>query len=95
MDLHDTSEYRVEVDLPAEAFAHAPFEREVIASRMRALWLIEMVRERRLGYGKAAELAQVPKAEFVLLMGKHGVSPIDFDADELRRELDSVAEVGG
>lgn len=56
---------------------------------MRLLWLLEEVRSRRLGFGKAAELAGLPFAQFLLLMGKHYITPFDYDEDELTRELAS------
>ena len=77
----------VQVELPAEAFETHPWEPERISAELRLLWLIELVRERRLGHGKAAELAGVPRAEFLKCMGAHGISPFDLDDDELDREL--------
>ena len=56
---------------------------------MRLLWMLEEVRARRLGYGKAAELSGIPVAQFLLLMGKHQISPFDYDEKELTRELGS------
>jgi len=56
---------------------------------MRLLWFLEEVRSRRLGFGKAAELAGLPIAQFLLLMGKHQISPFDYDEGELARELGS------
>jgi predicted HTH domain antitoxin len=88
-------DHRIEVDLPAAAFAHAAFDRDAIAEQLRALWLVELVRERRLGYGKAAELARMPKAAFVQLMAQHGVAASDLDPDELRAELDAARKVAG
>jgi predicted HTH domain antitoxin len=87
------SEYTVTIALPAEAFLHHPWRPGRIAAELRTLWLVEQVRERRLGYGKAAELARVPKAEFVKLMGERQVSAVDYDPDELRRELDTAASL--
>ena len=58
-----------------------------VAQEMRVLWLLEEVRTRRLGYGKAAELAGVPVAEFLRLMGRHQITPFDYDDDELSREI--------
>ncbi len=55
-------------------------------------WLIEQVRKRRLSYGKAAELAGIPKARFIQLMGERHVSSLDYDdadlADEIRAAED-------
>jgi predicted HTH domain antitoxin len=57
------------------------------ASAAARIWLLEEVRGRRLGHGKAAELAGVPLADFLGLMGEHRITPFDFDDDELAREL--------
>ena len=52
-------------------------------------------RRRETRYGKAAELAGMPKAEFVLLMGRHGASPFDYDPDDVEEELRAAHEVAG
>ena len=95
MDSGTSTTYCVQVDLPAEAFAHHPWVPAEIAHEMRALWLIEQVRERRMGYGKAAELAGIPKAQFVLMMGKRQVSAFDYDPGEVENELAAVARIAG
>jgi predicted HTH domain antitoxin len=77
----------VTVDLPEEAFHHRSWDPKEIAEEMRLLWLLEEVRSRRLGFGKAAEIAGLPQARFLLLMGKHGITPFDYDEAELSREL--------
>lgn len=75
------------VDLPDDAFRHRRWDPREVADEMRLLWLLEEVRSRRLGFGKAAELAGLPTAQFLLLMGKHHMTPFDYDEDELAREL--------
>lgn len=77
----------VKVEIPAEAFQHRTWDPTEVAQEMRVLWLLEEVRARRLGYGKAAELAGVPTAEFLRLMGQHQITPFDYDDDELAREI--------
>jgi predicted HTH domain antitoxin len=77
----------VTVDLPEEAFQHRPWSPEEVAEEMRRLWLLEEVRSRRLGFGKAAELAGVPVAVFLRLMGEHHIDAFDYDDSELDREL--------
>ena len=77
----------VQVDLPGEVFDSRPWEPEAIADEMRSLWLVEQVRTRRLSHGRAAELSGLPRESFLLLMGRHGVTPFDYDADELAEEL--------
>lgn len=77
----------VQVDLPEEAFHVHPWAPEEIAEDLRTLWLLDLVRQRRLGHGKAAELAGMARASFLQLMGRHGISAFDYDAEELEAEL--------
>ncbi len=93
MDMAKTSTgmRSVQVDLPDEAFHHHPWQPVEIAEEMRVLWLLEQVRQRRLGSGKAAELAGIPLAQFARLMGTYAISPFDYDPGELKEELDQIA----
>lgn len=86
--------YSVEVELPAEAFRHSPWSAADVSADLRMLWLLEQVRQRRLGYAKAAELAGMAQAAFVRVMGEHHISPFDLDDDELGRELDTGHALG-
>lgn len=86
--------YAVEVVLPAEAFRHHPWSPEEVASELRLLWLVDQVRQRRIGYAKAAELAGMPLAAFVLVLGEHHISVFDYDREELDRELAAGTALG-
>ena len=77
----------VQVELPEEVFDSHPWDPDRISSELRLLWLLEQVRERRLGHGKAAELAGVPRARFLQIMGEHRITAFDYDADEFTEEF--------
>jgi predicted HTH domain antitoxin len=79
----------VQVELPAEAFEGRRWDAEEVAEELRLLFLVELVRDRRLAYGKAAELAGMPIPAFVRYMGRHGVGPFDYDPGELADEMQS------
>lgn len=68
-------EHRDEPDVPA------------LGRDLRLLWIIEEVRQRRLGAGKGSELAGMPRAAFMRALGEHGVPVIDYSVDDLDREL--------
>ena len=89
-----TRRYAVEVELPAEAFRHQAWSAAEVSSDLRLLWLVDQVRQRRLGYAKAAELAHMPQAAFVQVLGIHRISPIDLDEDELEREILAGVAIG-
>jgi predicted HTH domain antitoxin len=76
----------VELPIPAETSDLA-----AVSTELRLLWIIEQVRLHRLGVGKAAELADMPRAAFMQLLGAHGVPVIDHDAADLQGEFGSLS----
>jgi predicted HTH domain antitoxin len=82
-----TKTHRVEVELPSEAFAHHPWEPDQLSQELRNLWLLEQVRQRRLAFTKAAELACLPLALFLDRMKTHKITPFDLDPEEVDLEL--------
>lgn len=79
--------HRVEVELPSEAFAHHPWQPDELSRELRELWLLDQVRQRRLAFTKAAELAGVPLAFFLERMRAQRITPFDLDPDEVALEL--------
>lgn len=77
----------VHLDLPSEVFDVRRWGPQELEDELRSLLLVELVRDRRLAYGRAAELAGKPIGAFVRLMGQHGVSPFDYDPGELTEEM--------
>jgi predicted HTH domain antitoxin len=78
---------QVMVDLPEEAFGSQPRDPKTLARDLLLLWLVELVRQRRLAHGKAAELAEMSRWDFIQEMGRHGVTPFDYDDDDLAEEF--------
>ena len=58
-----------------------------LGREVRLLWIIEEVRQHRLGVGKGAEVAEMPRAAFMRLLSEHGMPVIDYSAADLDREL--------
>lgn len=77
----------VRVDLPWSTASGAAPDERVVSNELRLLWIVEQVRLHRFGVGKAAELAGMPRAAFMSLLGVHGVAIIDYPAGELQDEL--------
>ena len=63
-----------------------------LGRELRLLWIIEEVRQRRLGAGKGSELAGMPRAAFLRALGEHGVPVIDYSVEDLDRELGAVRD---
>ena len=61
------STIEVNVRLPEEVLSFARLGKEEIREEMRRLLLLELVREGKVPYGKAAELLGIGQAEFLQL----------------------------
>lgn len=86
--MSSASVVRVEVELPGDRVAQA--DAEQLSAELRALWAVDQVRRGRCGVGKGAELAKMPRAAFMTLLGEHGVPVIDYDEADLRQELGAL-----
>lgn len=75
----------IAVELPRDSVETA--DRAALSAELRALWAVDQVRKKRCGVGKGAELAAMPRAAFMRLLGEHGVPVIDYPAEDLRAEL--------
>lgn len=69
----------VELPLHAVGVANAG----ALGAELRVLWAVDQVRRKRVGVGKGAELAGLPREAFMALLGEHGVPVIDYDPREL------------
>ena len=84
------AQIEIHITLREEVLALARLDKEEVATDMQRLLLIELIREGRVTYGKAAELLGISQAEFLAHMSKHEVSPFQFTPDELSTELEPI-----
>jgi predicted HTH domain antitoxin len=77
----------ISVEIPWSAEDGAAPDPAAVRGELRQLWIIEQVRLGRLGAGKGAELAGMPRAAFMHVLGAHGVPVIDYPPAELEDEL--------
>jgi predicted HTH domain antitoxin len=75
----------VKVEMPPDLIAGEDVS--LLGLELRRLWAVEQVRRKRLGIGRAAEVADIPRAAFMQLLGEHGVPVIDYSVEDLQQEL--------
>ena len=80
----------VKVEMPSDLVAVADVSQ--LGVELRRLWAVEQVRRKRLGVGRAAEVAEIPRAAFMRLLGEHGVPIIDYPVEDLQQELRLASE---
>ena len=78
----------VQVDIPQDVLGDV--EVSQLGVELRQLWAVDQVRRHRLGVGKAAEVAAMPRAAFMRLLGEHGLPVIDYPVEDLQEELRSL-----
>ena len=82
----------VNIEVPAElpsALGKRPADAAREIQLMAALKMFECG---RISGGMAAELAGVPRAEFIALCGQHGVNVFQQTAEELVGDLKAIAD---
>lgn len=58
--------------------------------KMKFFTAIELYRMKKLSMGKAAELAEINKVDFMLELGKYDIPAIDYDEDDFNEEIESI-----
>ena len=79
---------RITVDVPAALSGRSPSD---LAERARLLLVIDEVRNDRMTRAGAARALGMTLDDFLVAAGTCGLYAIDYDVDDLRRELDGIA----
>jgi hypothetical protein len=77
----------VTIEIPENVLVGSGQSTEEFAKGAKLLLLAKLFELGRVSSGKAAEVCGMTRVELLLAAGKLGVSPVQLDADELKREL--------
>ena len=84
------------IDLPEELYLSLSaygLTKERIANESRKLLSLKYFKDKFLSLGRAAELSGLSKWEFIEYLGENEVPVIDYDRDEIKRELESAENI--
>ena len=76
----------VRLQFPAGALAAMRKDPDSFARELRLAAAVKWYEMRLISQGRAAEVAGVSRAEFINALGRHGVTPFQYDADEIMAE---------
>jgi predicted HTH domain antitoxin len=81
---------RLQLDVPDEILISLKHTPESLASELRLVGAIKLYEMGKLSSGRAAQLAGMSRIEFLMLIGRYGVSPFSSDAAELARDVENA-----
>lgn len=77
---------QIVVEVPEKVLLAAKMDAGAFATEMRLLTAVKLFELGRLSSGRAAELAGIPRVEFLLRLGEHQVFPFNAELDDLEAE---------
>ena len=80
----------LKLSVPEEILYTLNENRNGFIKQMKFYTALELFRIHKLSMGKAAELAEMNKVEFMLEAGKCGVAVIDYETEDFNEELERI-----
>jgi predicted HTH domain antitoxin len=77
----------VQLDIPEETLISLKTDAESFARDLKLLAAIKLFELGKLSSGRAAQLAGVSRIEFLMMLGRYGVSPFQMTEEEFRQDI--------
>lgn len=77
----------LEVTMPKDLYVALGHSRAQAAKQLKEFSVMGLYQERRISAGKAAEMLDMHKAEFIRLLARAGVPYFDYTGEELADEF--------
>ena len=84
---------RIELDLPEDVlFAMRGFGKpDIIQHKLKVALAIFLFQEETISLGKAIELAEMSRGQFIELLQSHGIAAYEYTEQDLARDQEAIA----
>ena len=80
----------IQIDVPEEVLISLKETPETMAREISILAAVKLFDLGKLSSGRAAQLAGMSRVEFLMCLGRYGVSPFSLTAEELEQDVRNV-----
>jgi predicted HTH domain antitoxin len=75
-------------------FVTLPFTDEVMEHGARFGLALQLYKNHDVSLGKAAQIAQMPYADFLFRVGRLGIPVVDYSVEDFKQELATLEQLG-
>lgn len=80
----------VQLEIPEEVLLSLKETPERMVKQLQLLAAIKLFELGKLSSGRAAQLAGIPRVQFLLVLGQYQVSPFSLTREELEQDVDNA-----
>lgn len=84
----------LKIEMPEGAFSALRESPEGFSRELRLAAAVKWYELGRISQGKAAEIAGLSRAEFIMALGRYGVSPLQASEEEIEQDARRCLEPG-
>lgn len=78
---------KLEIEMPEEILNFIDYKDKNYYRKAKEILLYQLVKENKISFGKAAELMEIPKIQYIEELGAIGIPYFDADIDEVMQDV--------
>jgi predicted HTH domain antitoxin len=82
----------VKLNIPQDILYSLNETKDGFTKKLKLYAAMELYRMQKLSMGKASELAEMDKIDFMFQLGKHDIPSINYDEDDFRDEIEWITK---
>ncbi len=81
---------KIEIEMPEEALRYIDQKDKNYQKKVQELLMYQLIKEDKISYGKAAEILEMSKIEYITDLSKMGIAYFDSDIAEVLDDVETI-----